>query len=153
MTKHASRQSDFTPDDLKEAVGEAAEENRTDQILEGGMTNRPGDMGPTGGVGLPETVSLAELKELDTDEEENKRVNPSDLNDPGDPEAGDDGVPGGMEAGGDESLGGTGGERREVEPWEDGMDEDMGFESKAPTEPIDEALDIFDAPEGEEVGD
>jgi hypothetical protein len=153
MTKHASRQSDFTPEDLKEAVGEAVEERRTEHILEGGITKRTGDMGPTGGVGLPETASLEELKELDTDTQENSRLNPSDLNDPGDPEAGDDGVPGGMEAGGEESLGGTGGEHREIEPWENGMDENMGFESKAPTEPLDEALDIFDVPEGEEVAE
>ncbi len=68
-------------------------------VLEAGVAGIA-DMGPTGGVGLPE-IALPEELELDDMERRELMVNPSDLQDPGDPESGDVGVVGGVAAGGD----------------------------------------------------
>lgn len=58
------------------------------------------DLGATGGVGLPE-LALPEEMEMDDMERRELLVNPSDLQDPGDPESGDVGVVGGIAAGGE----------------------------------------------------
>ncbi len=78
-------------------------------ILEPGVAGLSESMG-TGGVGLPE-IALEALEEIDDMERRELLVNPSDLRDPGDPEAGDVGVVGGLAAGGDDFL--LGG----VDPW------------------------------------
>ncbi len=99
------------PPDLAEAIGDVKQGQRTRYLQETGISSRPGDVGATGSVGLPEVILRRRRDAEDTTEMNNIGL-PSDLRDVGDPEAGDQGVPGGLAAGGSESLGGSGG----VEP-------------------------------------
>lgn len=72
------------------------------------------EAGATGGVGLPEIALPAEL-EMDDTERRELLVNPSDLQDIGDPESGDVGVPGGFAAGGEMGEGGR--DHSGDDPW------------------------------------
>lgn len=101
------------PKDLSEEIGTVKRRRRTGTLFESGVSSRPGDIGPTGEVGMPEVLSPEMLDAENTDEQDLARI-PGDLRDIGDPEAGDEGVPGGLASGGEESLGGTGGVERSV---------------------------------------
>jgi hypothetical protein len=72
------------------------------------------EAGATGGVGLLE-VALPEEDGLDDMERRELLVNPSDLQDVGDPEAGDVGVVGGLAAGAEMGLSGR--DHEETDPW------------------------------------
>lgn len=73
-------------------------------ILEPGAAGI-GELGPTGGVGVEEVV-LEEALAMDDMERRELLVNPSDLQDIGDPESGDVGVVGGLAAGGEMGMSG-----------------------------------------------
>ncbi len=72
------------------------------------------ESGPADSIGLQE-IALAELTEMDDAEKRELLVNPSDLQDIGDPETGDVGVPGGFAAGGEMSEGGR--DHAGADPW------------------------------------
>lgn len=78
-----------------------------------------------GGDGLEEIATPTEIEREEGRDRDNAAL-PSDMRDEGDPEAGDVGVPGGYAAGGEASLGGSGG-LEDSEPKKDrSEEEDMG---------------------------
>jgi hypothetical protein len=91
-------------------------------MLEAGATGI-GELGATGGVGLEE-IALQEGLELDDMERRELLVNPSDLQDVGDPEAGDVGVVGGLGAGGEMGMGGR--DHNPNDPWSSELTDENG---------------------------
>ncbi len=111
------------PPDLAEAIGDVKQGQRTRYLLDTGISSRPGDVGATGSVGMPEVILRRRRDAEDTTEMNNVGL-PSDLRDVGDPEAGDQGVPGGLAAGGSESLGGSGGAEPDRPDTDQTLDQD-----------------------------
>ncbi len=101
------------PPDLSDAIGDVKKQQRTRYLYDTGISSKPGDIGATGSVGMPEVVSPRRRDAENTSEMDNVGL-PSDHRDVGDPEAGDQGIPGGLAAGGTDSLGGSGGEKKDV---------------------------------------
>ncbi len=106
--------SEPSPEELAEAIGSTRTGRDTGDLLETGVTEKPGEVGTTGEVGLSEAEEQERLKEENSEEREYRTV-PGDLLSIGSQDAGDEGIPGGFAAGGEESLGGTGGIEREAE--------------------------------------
>jgi hypothetical protein len=98
-------------DDLKDSIGQLHKGTRGTEFLESGDSPLPGDVGASGDVGLEE-IATAEEMEREAGESRDARRVPSDLQDSGDPNAWDVGIPGGVGSG--DPDGG------EFEPKEDG---------------------------------
>jgi hypothetical protein len=77
------------------------------------------DIDEADNIGLEELAADERLEEEDLEMRDLRGI-PSDLRSVGDPNAGDVGIPGGLAAGGEESLGGSGGlEKTENEELEE----------------------------------
>lgn len=87
-------------DDLVESVGDTLEGQRTAAFLDDELGEHPGDMGASGDVGLEELALSERLEEEEQTSRERQRL-PSDLQSPGDPNAGDVGISGGIASGED----------------------------------------------------
>lgn len=86
------------------------------------------DLGATGGAaGLPEIALPAEM-DLDDMERRELMVNPSDLQDVGDPESGDVGVVGGLAAGGEMGMGGR--DHNTDDPWGSELNEEVNLDHR-----------------------
>lgn len=78
-------------------------------------------------IGLPEIATEEELERENGEVRDRMRVT-SDMRDAGDPDGPDVGIPGGLGAGGDASLGGSGGLEKDSPPKEEDFEnpEEMG---------------------------
>lgn len=86
-------------EDVDEAVGDVLEGRKPEVFLDGSaLGEHPGDMGASGDVGLEELATSERLEEEEQTERDRRRL-PSDMQSPGDPNAGDVGIPGGIAAG------------------------------------------------------
>lgn len=86
-------------EDLDEFVGDTLQGQRTSDVIDDeSAADHPGDMGASGDVGLEELATQERLEEEEFDARESMRV-PSDMRSPGDPNAGDVGISGGIATG------------------------------------------------------